>query len=212
VVRGGTTDICIEGFPRSANSTSVRLFQIANPSAVIGHHTHTIANLALAVRHGIPAVALLRKPVDAICSSLVASKRRDSDDEFLRYVTLYRWVEGHADSVLLADFDSVLREFNQVIRRVNRRFGRNFDTLRDVEAAKREASEGIRRRYADFPPNAEITNMPLPSESRRALKESWRVQVESHPLLAEAEALHERLLPLCSDDPLPTFDPRSCEP
>lgn len=64
------TDICIEGFPRSGNSFFFKLFKKANPEATIAHHIHSPIQLIRAVNLGIPAVALVRKPKDAIASAL----------------------------------------------------------------------------------------------------------------------------------------------
>ncbi len=50
IVKKDVTDICIDGYPRSANSFSVRMFQQANPDTHIAHHTHSIANIQKAIK------------------------------------------------------------------------------------------------------------------------------------------------------------------
>ncbi len=199
IVQKGKTQVCIEGYPRSANSTSTRLFRIGNPDCEIAHHNHTIANVALAVRWNVPTIILLRDPVDAICSALIVGKRKQPVDELLRYVSFYHYVERHPDAVVMVEFKSALEDFNRAIERLNRRFGTRFHTIEDLPAAHRQAEQGIRERYAAMEDGLDVTKMPLPSAERRRIKERWRSQVEAHPMLAEARAVYERLLPHCFD-------------
>jgi len=193
------TDLCIEAYPRSANSTAVRLFRIANPGAIIAHHTHTTANLSLAVRHDIPALVILRPPLDAICSSIIYAGHSRPDGEILHYVIFHEWVANHSDYLALADFATVLTDFNVPIGRINRRFGTTFSLLADVKAAMALAQSDIRDRYKSRA-NRTVTNMPLPSEERARMKETWREAVSQHPLFSEACAwymvLHTRSSPV----------------
>jgi hypothetical protein len=197
VVRRGVTEICIEGYPRSANSTTVRLFKIANPSwRGVGHHTHTIANVVLALRYGVPTVILLREPSDAVCSALIAGQKNEPVDELLRYVGFYRYVLQHVEEVVMVDFETALDDYNSLNRRVNARFGTSFDGVADMEAAHEQVRAGMEKRYEQFPEKKDF-NMGLPSEARRAMKAKWKPQVDAHPMLAEARALYDRLLPFC---------------
>lgn len=200
VARRGTTEICIEGYPRSANSTTVRLFKISNPSwRGIAHHTHTIANVVLALRYRIPTVILLREPSDAVCSALIAGGKNEPVDELLRYVGFYRYVEKHVDEVVMVDFETALNDYNAIIRRVNERFGTSFDGVADLDAAHEEARAIMEKRYEQFPERKDL-NMGLPSEARRTMKAKWKPQVDAHPMLAEARALYERLRPFCDEE------------
>ena len=64
-----TTDLCVEGFPRSANSFTVSAIQSAQPQSLsVAHHTHVPANAIRATRLRIPTLILIRNPGDAIIS------------------------------------------------------------------------------------------------------------------------------------------------
>jgi hypothetical protein len=65
---GQKHDICIDGFPRSANSFAVGAFESVNPTAKVAHHAHVPAQLMRACEVGIPAIALIRDPVDTVIS------------------------------------------------------------------------------------------------------------------------------------------------
>src|SRR4051794_35640317 len=61
-----TTDIVIEGFPRSGNTFAVVAFRLAQSRAMqVAHHLHIPAQLLWADRVGMPSMVLVRNPVDA---------------------------------------------------------------------------------------------------------------------------------------------------
>lgn len=68
----GITRLCIEGFPRSANSSLVWQVSHLNPilsyPQVVAHHTHHIAHVSICARLGIPTFVTLRNPEDCITS------------------------------------------------------------------------------------------------------------------------------------------------
>lgn len=193
----GRTAICIEAYPRSANSSTFRKFKIANPDAMVAHHTHTVGNLAAAVRHGIPTLVLIRRPPEPILSTLVAMRTPDPDDALSRYLDFYGWVERRLDALVLADFERVLEDWNGVIRAVNTRFGTRFALHGDSEEADRRMKDFIQKRMDAEAEARHVTNMPLPSAERTALKEQYREVVEGHALYPEALGVFRRLLPHC---------------
>jgi hypothetical protein len=87
IIQKGKTQVCIGGYPRSANSTSKRLFRIANPDCEMAHHNHTTSTGKMAVRGNVPTIILLRDPVDATCSALISTKTSQPVDELLPYLS-----------------------------------------------------------------------------------------------------------------------------
>ena len=64
------TDLCVEGFPRSANSFAVGAVEQAQDAPLsIAHHNHVPAPILNAVRRDLPTVVLIRDPVDAVISN-----------------------------------------------------------------------------------------------------------------------------------------------
>lgn len=216
----GVTGICIEGYPRSGNTFAVLMFNKVN-DVHIAHHTHCTGQVARALRYGIPAVVLIRKPVDAITSSVFALGRRGAiDDEVYRYLAFYRWVESRIDSIVLATFETAISDFNRVIRRVNEKHDTRFNYLKDLDEAtaqvkqylderftKGEHSErlrwvptAIRNRLPGFLFNmaeqreATLRWKPIPVPEREKEKEALRPLVASHEHIGEAQALYARLI------------------
>lgn len=133
------TDIVIEGYPRSANSTTVHRFLARQDRPLhVAHHKHHAAQILRAVQWGIPAIVLIREPREA-CLSLLAlgaearhrAGKPQSDsmaftDVFSAYVAFYRAVEECLDQIVIGRFEFVRTDITDLIYRVNARFGTNF--------------------------------------------------------------------------------------
>ena len=132
------TELVIEGYPRSANSTTVASFQACQTRIVkIAHHKHSVAQVLLAIRRDIPAVVLIRNPKDTIISyvSLIqesqirnGSKKGEITffDALLGWNVFYRVLESHTDKFVIAPFHKVIQDISGTIRAINKKFGTDF--------------------------------------------------------------------------------------
>ena len=69
------TSVVIEGFQRSGNTFAWFLIrEIFGHEFKIAHHTHSVANLKLAIRYQKKTVILIRNPIDSIVSSVIYRK------------------------------------------------------------------------------------------------------------------------------------------
>lgn len=194
IVKKGVTDICIDGYPRSANSFSVRMFRQANPEAKIAHHTHSVANLNKALKHNIPVVVLIRDPEQAIVSSVIAHKKNDIDMEVSRYIDFYDWVYKRIDKVVIADFYRIINDFNAVILGVNKKFDKSFLLLGDVKDADSQVKDDIEKRF-DKLGQSEMSHIkPVPTNERDKIKETLRDSVLIHNDFSEAKKLYEKIM------------------
>lgn len=147
-----STDLCIEGFPRSANSFAVGAVRHAQPGPVqIAHHTHVPANAMRACEWDIPTVVLIRSPQDAMVSriALVRELRGDEPqtDGSAPPVLFHHWVHAwrtfyralapyrERDNLVVAPFQDVIADMGQVIERVNTHFGTDFVPFDHTEDA-----------------------------------------------------------------------------
>jgi hypothetical protein len=172
------TDICIEGFPRSANSFAVGAFESVNPDAEIAHHGHVPAQIIRACQLGLPTIVLIRDPLEAVISLYalqLQNKAHSGSDSWLLNVSfkhqLLSWLSFyervgavHADLVL-APFETVVTDFGQVIDFVNRRYGTDFAVFQHTDVNVDEIR--TRRGYH-----------ALPSERRDRLKQQARRRFE----------------------------------
>jgi hypothetical protein len=133
------TDLVIEGYPRSANSSTVHSFLgRQNQPVKIAHHKHHAAQLLFAAKRNIPAVMLIRQPEQAILSNLAlaleAQQRNPKakkgtltfSDVLLSWLAFYRAVENHTEHFVIAPFEEVTKDIDDMIRRINEKFGTDF--------------------------------------------------------------------------------------
>jgi hypothetical protein len=199
-----STDLCIEGFPRSGNSFAVGTVEHAQSQPVqIAHHTHVPANAMRACEWDIPTLVLVREPKDAVISGVALSKQvqeeeHDADDsvQFVPYrdrlwawKIFYRSLLSYRNRILAATLGAVVEDMGCVVDQVNDRFGTDFERFDPTPENVSEVHSG-RGYHAG------------PSERRAELKEETRAdfdeRLRSDPALREtlsdAEALHERFV------------------
>jgi hypothetical protein len=126
-VVGPDTELVIDGFTRSATTFAVVAFQSAQERLVrTAHHLHAPAQLIMAARRGLPAMALIREPEGAVLSALVREPYVRPADAYGTYARFYTKLMPYRARLAVAEFGEVSRDFGSVIRRVNEKFGTAF--------------------------------------------------------------------------------------
>ncbi len=149
------TALVIEGFPRSGNTFASAAFMVANGRDVpLGRHLHGAPHLLRAARLGVPAIALIRDPRDAVLSYVIRRPHLTVIDSLIEYVDFYRTAWRARDSFVIGPFAQVTNDFGSVIDEVNERFGTAFHryeatpeesqtAIELVEEMNREESGGV---------------------------------------------------------------------
>lgn len=196
LARPGTA-LVIEGFPRSGNTFSVAAFQIANGREPhLGRHLHGAPHLLRAKRLGIPAIALVRAPADAVPSYLIRREGLHAEDALVEYLDFYRTAWPARDAFVVGLFHDVTTDFGSVTDRVNQRFGTSFaryEPTPDNEAAAFDLVEEMNRLEC----RGEVveTHVGRPSAERDARKAEIADSLQRQraaSLLAEAQELYEK--------------------
>lgn len=195
LARRGTA-IVIDGYLRSGNTFSVAAFQVANgPGPHVARHLHGGPHLLRAARLGLPAVALVRRPADAVSSYLVRRPTLTPEDALREYLDFYRCAWSARDHFVVALFDDVVSDFGAVIRAVNERFGTSFRPFvpgPDNDAATFALVEEMNRLEC----HGEVveTHVGRPSGEREQRKDDVRREMarpRAQALLEEADRLYE---------------------
>lgn len=194
------TEFVIEGYPRSGNTFATAAFGLAKkgPHPFVGHHTHSPAQVLTAVRRGIPALVLIRRPEDAVLSWVIMQPRRSVGSAIREWIAFYAPILKHRNQVEIATFDDVTTDFGAVTRRVNQRFGTSFPVFEPTEENVAEALRVVERhahrvRRPDEPLHRLIA---APSPERDVMKEGLRPQYLSsrhRKLRDRAERLYEEI-------------------
>lgn len=193
------TDLCLEGYPACANSFLYFVFEECSCKPLgIAHHTHSVANIRRALRHGIPTLVVFRPPSEAIPSYL---SRFDKDpmEATLRYVRFYRRVRKVQDEISLASFSEVTSQTEKVVQRVATNSSLQFntgdpDTLEE-RVRKRMDQQWSKQESSLFNPR----DIPLPNKDRSAAKERARQTIQQLDVYTDAVREYERIKVLSND-------------
>jgi hypothetical protein len=147
---GPETELVIDGYTRSAVTFAVFAFQLAQDRPVrVAHHLHAPAQLIAAARRGVPALALIRDPEDAVLSAMIREPYVTPKVAFIAYSRFYERLLPHRSRLVVGEFEEVTSNLGTVIRRVNRRFGTRFrqfeHTPENVRACYRLVEARARR-------------------------------------------------------------------
>lgn len=186
------TDLLIEGFPRSANTFAAWAFMLTNPGRRLAHHVHSRAHVLLAVRYAVPALILLRPPVDAVRSLLVRRPEITPAVALRRYLAFYEGIAPYTDRLVLVRFDTMIEDYDRAIDGVNRHFGTRFngfgagiDRARVLEAI----DEANRRGHGG---HINPRRLPRPHPDRDRMKAATSL-AGCERSLRRAEDIHRRL-------------------
>ena len=137
-----TTDICIEGHNRSANSFAVKAFRDANDTSEKEHkiatHVHASAQVRRAVDLAVPTMVLIREPGATVISqkalaiqlNQVTNPEKYPIEIFLSmYVDFYERLLPYRDRFMVASFEQVTQDIGSVMDRFNGRFGTNYSVI-----------------------------------------------------------------------------------
>jgi hypothetical protein len=192
-----TTQLVIEGFPRSANTFAVWAFRHAQSEDVrLAHHFHYPAQVVRAARWQIPILILIRKPTEAVIS-LVMKDPLTLEQALRHYISFYRTVAQYRDACVLAPFEEVIEDYGAVIERVNNKFGTRFSVFHHTEENVREVFSRIEERHRTRNGGTIVeTRIARPSLAKQEVRRRVRRDLEAprwKTLLAEATAIYEDL-------------------
>ena len=147
VVVTPTTDIVIEGYPRSGNSLAfASLLAAQSASITIAHHTHAPANVIAGVEAGIPVLVLIRAPEDAVIGLVLIKPDLTVVQAMRGYRRFYEPILPYRDRIVVSRSEDVGDGSEALIERINQRFGTSFDTP-DVTANSRSTRDELIERY-----------------------------------------------------------------
>lgn len=196
-----TTDIVIEGYPRSANTFAVVAFRLAQDREIeIAHHLHAAAQIKRAARLGVPTIVLIREPSEAILSVAVRDSQASIRWALRSYIRFYSAVLPYLDKAVVAPFATVTSDFASIIRMVNTRYGtafKEFVPTEDALNSVRQTVEWLGQRDSMMTGWDYRLSVALPSEQRRRAKDAHKIEYldkRNKPLRLKAEALYGRVM------------------
>jgi hypothetical protein len=188
-----STDIVIEGFWRCGNHFATCAFMSAQKQPLhIAHHFHAPAQLVAAAKWRVPAILLIRNPIDVIASSNVYLNVDDPAAFLQSYIAFHRVLEPWSNELVISDFSTTVSNFGSVIESVNTKFGRDFTLFQHNEESESVVAKMIHDEHAENMGGGEGT-LPLPTEEKNRRKQTIKEQLkgsEYADLVAEADATY----------------------
>jgi len=122
-VYDSSADLCIDGFPRSANSFAVNLIKYVYSSLNIIHHAHAPAVIKKALKDNIPTFVLIRNPIDAIASEYIRAQHREKRTYYVpnlikRYYQYYQVANENIGDLYVIQFETVTHSPEEYMRYV----------------------------------------------------------------------------------------------
>jgi hypothetical protein len=191
-----TTQLVIEGFPRSGNTFAVVAFEQAQGRSVrIAHHLHRPAQVVQAARWRIPTLVLIRKPTDAVISLVIRDPRVSICQALKHYISFYEKVIGYRDAFVVGLFEEVTQDYGAVLERVNAKFGTRFTPFDHSEDNVNGVFGRIEERHrARRDSRLDEKQIARPSAVKAGLKDALNKELEApeaKKLTARAEAIYE---------------------
>jgi hypothetical protein len=189
-------DICLAGFPRSANTYCQRMLQVTQGELVVRSHRHHPPVAIRALELGKPVVLLVRNPRECIPSFCIhQSKPVDRVIDY--YIAFHRIVLPHCDRMFLATHEEVTTNFKGFVQRLNDHYGLGLTTDFNEASAKKEAFRLIRKGVQL--PNGKVDHRRLHIPTKKRSPERARLLRELkseklRPYLNHADEIYARLL------------------
>lgn len=191
------TELVVEGYPRSGTTFAVAAFALAqNRPVVVSSHVHVPAQVKVAVRRRVPTLVVVREPVDAAASLIVAAPHVSPVAALREYAHHHRQIVPLADQVVVATFDQVTSDMGAVICRLNTRFGTSFERFVHTQLNVEAAFAVVDRRHAEVYGSKAVHALARPSEARKQMAEKVRSELTApalQPLRDRAQAAYEVL-------------------
>jgi hypothetical protein len=162
------TNICIDGYPRSGNTYFVSAILSWRDGLNVSHHTHLARKVKFALKRDLPTVVLIRRPEDVLPSVLVWDGLLSTTVALASYIHFYRTLWGYRDKFLTLCFDSVTKESNICIQKINRRFNTKFDSI-EFSAVEDEKIRA-RLKKVDLHHDRSGANSSLPNLGKSQMK------------------------------------------
>jgi hypothetical protein len=137
------TQIVIDAYPRSANSFATVAFQCCQTKPTfVAHHYHAAATIIYGAQHSIPSLTFVRHPDDACLSNALFQRTKQLRRVFQEYVNFYKPILPYRSKIVVAKFETVVKNYGVVIATVNDVYKTDF-TLFDHTAENVSRVESI---------------------------------------------------------------------
>lgn len=204
------TDLVVDAFPRSANTTFSRSVMVAQAGRMrIAHHLHSPGVIIAAAKRGVPVVTIIRDPADAVVSFAVFQTPHCNNVDTVLAVALDEYIRFHEGiypylaGVCVLRFEDAIGSLAASVGAINARLGLDLDTGDDIPEFGDELREVIAESHkALHAEGMQEHKNPEPSENREQLRSAFRERLNSPKVatkLERARQIYSRFLHVAVD-------------
>lgn len=189
--------VCIEAFPRSANTFAVAAFKIAGNEGHIARHSHLGGQVLRSLDMKVPTLVIIREPLGAVASLKIRRPALGYAQMLRAYERFYRLLEDRKGEFYTARFEEITADFGAVMDGMNGKLGSSFAVFTHDEEGKKAVFGEIERMHAEFQQRTadgtrNASMIAIPQEGRSEEKEKVRSELAAPSLSGLIDRAKER--------------------
>jgi len=178
-----STELVIEGYPRSGNTYAIAAFQFSQSRTInVASHVHMIIQLKLGIKWNIPTIVIVREPIDAIISFII---REDVSPRFaiFYYKNYYEYVKEILSKIVVIRFSELVNDFNILIKKVNQRYKTNYKGLVNTVENNNEIFKVVKEmdKIDRGKKNVDSNTVAIPNDNRLKIKRKIEATLLNNP-------------------------------
>lgn len=191
-----STQLVVDGFPRSGQSYFVAALRLLKPDLQVANHAHTPVVFERAGILGVPAICLVRHPAAAVASLVQFRPGLSLGVATRAYTSYHARVAQLPMQPLVVPFSMATGRLDEVIAAAADRFGLELDRLCDREGAEEEIRDAvILSARSNYPERRFQQVVAIPSDARHSAASIWGGATDrERRLLAEATGAYARVM------------------
>ena len=171
-----STDIVVEGFPRSSNTfLTVALQNLLGEGVSIANHYHSSVQFSLGYKLKKPMVLVVREPLNCLVSNLLYYPNRSRVEIIDDYILFHENIRQYLPSIFVVDFNDVTTNPLGLIAKISDEFDLKIDTASYDQDTFSSDIMGLVKEHADrlggiF--NEDMTySLAIPSDDKKKHKQ-----------------------------------------
>lgn len=145
----------------------------------------------MAIKLGLPTVVLIREPIGAISSLLVADEQLSENIAIESYIDFYKKIKINKSKYVIADFGEVINNPEEVIKRINSKFGMKYYYSEVSDKDKSDIFNNLDK--INKSSNQTRNLVATPSSKKESLKKGIKKSLSENHLFMEANCLYNEL-------------------
>ncbi len=162
-----STDLVIEGYPRSSNTFAAAAMAVASAGTVsVASHVHTPSQVIHAADRKTPTLVVVREPKATVRSLIMAAPHVPVHTAIAEWIHHHRTIWPYRDAFVVGTFDQITTDLPSVLQRVNRRFGTDLPMFEHTAENVAAVEQRMRDDHERFHPGDQLS-APWPVEQRK---------------------------------------------